>query len=74
MRRCVISFITSVMLSSGEQTTTTFVISSETAIPGSSASMRRQAIGKIALGNDAVDGPAVIAHDHGADLLGTQLF
>ena len=35
VRRSVISFITSVTLSSGEQTMTTFVISSDTAIPGS---------------------------------------
>ena len=35
--------------------------------------MCRQSVGQVTLGNDAIDGPAVTAHNHGPDLLCTQL-
>jgi hypothetical protein len=35
--------------------------------------MRRQAIGEIALGENAVDGLSVAAYDQSADLLGAEM-
>ena len=59
-RNCVISFITWAIVSSGEQTTTAFVISFETGAPANRYHARRERK-RDHVRTDAVDGPAVAA-------------